>query len=102
MSFEPHNDDVLSVTPSDLSPVNHPTLKISQLVQAFKNLHSTYKAWLGDGVECEFLSTNTATGWQTGKIRLRFEFVPDVPDEPEPSLDSSALAPLPEQLNSQQ
>lgn len=44
MSFEPHSDDVLSVTSPGLTPVNNQTLRVSQLVDAFKTLQSsTYR-----------------------------------------------------------
>jgi hypothetical protein len=95
MSFEPHSDDVLSVADPSLTPVDHETLRVSQLVQAFKDLQNkTYRTWYEQGIECEFLSASGGTGWQTGKIRIRFEFVPDVLDEPELSPDSNSLAPL--------
>jgi hypothetical protein len=60
-----------------------------------------------EGIECEFLKASTGGGWQKGKIRVRefslhLEFVPDVPDEPEPSPDTTALAPLSELLNPDQ
>ena len=45
------------------------------------------------------VSASGGTGWQTGKIRIRFEFVPDVLDEPELSPDSNSLAPLPDFFN---
>ncbi len=84
MSFEPHSDDVLSVATPGLTPVNHQTLRVSQLIQGFKSLQSSaFQSWYDDGIECEFLSVTGGTGWQTGKMRIRFEFVPDVPDEPE-------------------
>lgn len=97
--FEPHNDDVLSVSSAALTPVNNQTLRFSQLVEAFKNLYTSYQAFYGEGIECEFLGTSGGNGWQTGKIRVRFEFIPDVPAEPEVEVDFSALAPLPDQQN---
>jgi hypothetical protein len=97
--FEPHGDDVLSVGSPALTPVNNQTLKVSQLIEAFKGLqNSAYRTWYEQGIECEFLGTSGGTGWQTGRIRVRFEFIPDVPDEPEINLDSTALAPLSDQL----
>jgi hypothetical protein len=98
MSFEPHSDDVLSVTNQALTPVANLTFRVSKLVQAFKQLNNnTYRTWYEEGIECEFLSASSSTGWQTGKVRIRFEFVPDVPEEPEPEpIDSTALAPFPE------
>lgn len=101
--FEPHGDDVLSVSSAPLTPVNNQTLKVSQLIEAFKGLqNSAYRTWYEEGIECEFLGTSGGTGWQTGKIRVRFEFIPDVPPEPELDFDSTALAPLPEPLNPDQ
>jgi hypothetical protein len=91
MKIEPHGDDVVSMEP-DKTLMRSRTLKISELPQGFKELllssvedsaFDLLDAWLNEGVECEFLRASTGGGWQTGKIRIRFEFVPDVPDSEE-------------------
>ncbi len=83
--------------------------RFNTIDQALKDkLRSSISSdWFEEGIECEFLKASTGGGWQKGKIRVRefslhLEFVPDVPDEPEPSPDTTALAPLSELLNPDQ
>jgi hypothetical protein len=33
--------------------------------------------WVSDGVACKILQAEEGGGWQTGKVRLRIEFLPD-------------------------
>ncbi len=105
---EPDGDDVVSMQAignfmrAGIVKVN----KIDQNLKAVLRDHS-HSHLFKEGVECEFLKASTGGGWQKGRFRvrevcIRFEFIPDVPDEPEPSPDSSALAPLPEPLNPEQ
>ncbi len=54
------------------------TVKFSQLIKYLKDGYSHRGAWFEEGVECEFLNVREGKGWQTGKIRIRFEFIPDV------------------------
>jgi hypothetical protein len=95
MKIEPHRDDVVSIDP-EICLMASQTMRISELPQNFKELfQSTSKeaasdvlsAWIEEGVDCEFLSSSEGGGWQTGKIRIRFEFVPDVcdPQESQPN-----------------
>jgi hypothetical protein len=94
MKIEPHKDDVVSIDP-EICLMSYQTMKVSELPQNFKELFQStsvevasdvLSAWVDEGVECEFLRASTGGGWQTGKIRIRFEFIPDVsnPDEPPP------------------
>jgi hypothetical protein len=87
--FEPSDDDVVSIDPNLNIVKNNPTVRVSQLVKMLKAYLSSSipegvaHTWVGEGVECELLTAFTGQGWQTGKIRIRFEFVPDVLDMPE-------------------
>lgn len=90
--IEPSDDDVVSVPDIGMTPVKHPTLKAAQVRKAFSDIlrqHVTYD-WFNTGIECEFLKT-TGGGWKKGRLRIRLEFIPNEPTEPE-FLDSSALA----------
>jgi|SRR3569832_191398 len=91
MKIEPHRDDVVSIDPQ-MCLMASQTTRISELPQGFKELFQSnngefasdvLSTWIEEGVECEFLRASTGGGWQTGKIRIRFEFVPDVPDSEE-------------------
>ena len=79
-NFPLSNDDVVSMN-SKMSLVASPTFKVSQFMHWFKQIAGgAGEAWTGEGVDCEDLSS-AGGGWQTGKVRIRLEFVPD---EPEP------------------
>jgi hypothetical protein len=95
--FEPSDDDVVSIDPSLNIVKNNPTVRVSQLVKALKVYlpEGVAETWLGEGAECELLTAFTGQGWQTGKIRIRFEFVPDVLDLPE--LTPTDTDPYPDQ-----
>lgn len=83
MTIEPHDDDVISMEPAS-SLIQTNTFKASQLIESLKaylGAGSVSSAWLGEGVNCEFLQSTVGGGWQKGKIRLRLEFVPD--EEPD-------------------
>jgi hypothetical protein len=106
-TFEAHNDDVVSMDPSR-SLVGSRTFKVKEFDQGLKGRlrSSVSSVWFEEGVECELLKT-TGGGWQKGKIRIReiciqFEFVPDVPDEPDPNPDSSFLDSLRTDINPDQ
>jgi len=69
---------------------NNPTVRVSQLVKVLKEYligcsvaATVAETWVGEGAECELLTAFTGQGWQTGEIRIRFEFVPNVLDMPE-------------------
>ena len=81
MKIEPHDDDVVHME-AQMGLTGEQTVKISQLVQNLRDRikNPTLDVWLNKGVECEFLRASEGGGWQTGKIRIRFEFIPDVPE----------------------
>ena len=81
MKIEPHDDDVVHLD-SNMSLIGNKTAKISQLAQNLKDRveNPSLSDWFDKGVVCEFLRATEGGGWQTGKIRIRFEFIPDVPD----------------------
>jgi hypothetical protein len=86
-------DDVVSMDEPAVSLLGYhsPTFRIDQLQKTFKEIlgnNSVTQIWIGDGAGCQLLSASTGRGWKKGKIRIRFEFVPD---EPEPSPDASFL-----------
>jgi|GEM_PF-2667475 len=102
MSFEPQSDDAVLMD-SNKSLTGAKISRVKDIDQGFKDrLKSSASAdWFNQGIGCELLNATTGGGWQKGKIRIRevclhFEFVPD---EPEPSPDSNALAPLSESVN---
>jgi hypothetical protein len=96
-TVELNDDDVVSMK-SEYSWIQSKLFLFKWLIDGLPRLTSCLNLWLNEGVECEVLFANGG-GWQKGKMRLRLEFVPD---NPEPSLDSSDLAPLREHLNSKQ
>lgn len=77
--FEVDEDDVLWMAEKSL--LGTPTFLLRQLTQWFKDRVGLpqIEQCLGDGVECELLSPRGG-GWQKGKVRIRFEFVPDEPE----------------------
>jgi hypothetical protein len=85
-------DDVVSMDEPAASLIaQDPTFRIDQLQKTFRQLlgnSSVTQSWIEDGANCQILSASTGKGWKKGKIRIRFEFVPD---EPEPSPDASFL-----------
>ena len=93
------NDDVITSIPAGYELGTGMTFTTQQLVQRFGDPlgitpgRNNY-AWISDGVSGKVLSANgNISGWQQGKIRLVFEFVPDeqIQDKNEkidPSLDS--------------
>jgi hypothetical protein len=92
-TVEPDGDDVVSMLPIH-NLIGDRISRFNTIDQALKNqLRSSISSnWFKEGIECEFLKASTGGGWQKGKIRvreffLRLEFVPDVPDEPEPSTE---------------
>lgn len=79
--FQVSDDDVVSMQ-SNWSYLGTPTFKLGQFGKAIAEHlgNSVLPKWFGEGVECELLLT-TGGGWQKGKIRVRFEFVPDAVEE---------------------
>lgn len=98
-NFQLNDDDVVSME-TNLSIIGTPTFRAGQLAQDLKRrlaLAAASEAWVAEGMECELLSASSGLGWQTGKIRIRFEFVPDVPNVPDVASDPDPLDPLWEQ-----
>ena len=87
MKFEPHNDDVVHLEAA-LSLTGNKTSKVSQLAQNLKDRvgNPSLIDWFDQGAECEFLRASEGGGWQTGRIRIRFEFIPDAPEIVEPQV----------------
>jgi hypothetical protein len=100
MNFEPHADDVVSMSPNK-SLLGLETVRVKQLAERMKQLlggHSVADSWLGEGAECEFLRASDGGGWQKGKIRIRFEINPDVLEpELDPEQSDAVLSPTSEQ-----
>lgn len=78
-SIEVGKDDVFWM--GDKSLLGTPTFLLRQLTQWFRDRVSAsqLEQWFGDGVECELLSPRGG-GWQKGKVRICFEFIPDQPE----------------------
>lgn len=79
--IEPDDNDVLSM--SKHSMISTDTFKFSQFIKWFTSVFSSSSMphWLGEGAECELLQPGSPNGWVKGKIRIRFEFIPDKPEE---------------------
>ena len=99
------SDDVVSVEQDSIS--SSQTSTIRELMQRLGRM--IYEAcdgkrtggWTENGVSCKFLSSQGG-GWQKGKIRIRFEFIPDNPTAIKlltPSNSTSPLDDLRSQLN---
>lgn len=80
-------NDVVSMD-ANRSLLGTQTFKISQFAKGFSDRFgsSVMNNWLDEGVECEVLKVGE--GWRNGKIRIRFEFVPD---EPSSEVDSALV-----------
>jgi hypothetical protein len=101
--FEPSRDDVVLLDLKDSLIRGVPTHSINQLLNALQEqlnaLSASVPTWIEDGVECQFLKAQEGGGWKKGKIRLRVEIVPDVP---EPSPDAIFLDSLRTDIRPQQ
>jgi len=75
------DNDVVSMD-ANRSLLGTQTFKVVQFARGFSDRFgsSVMDGWLGEGVECEILRVRE--GWRKGKIRIRFEFVPDEPGQP--------------------
>lgn len=91
-NFQLNGDDVVSME-ADASIIGTQTFRVSQFTQNLRKRlgASALESWFGEGIECELLIASRGGGWQTGKIRIRVEFIPDVP---EVSSDTNSLDPL--------
>jgi len=68
--------------------------RLKYLVHRNSNLQEDKaSAWLVNGVNCKLLLTQGG-GWQKGKIRIRFEFVPDKPTSTKPLIPTNSASPL--------
>ncbi|MEH1802157.1 MAG: KGK domain-containing protein [Nostoc sp.] len=96
--------DVVSVAQNSIN--SSPTSTVRELMERLKfSLHGNYDGqkqtaigWVENGVPCELLSAQGG-GWQKGRIRIRFEFVPDEPTPLIPPNSTSPLDDLRSQLN---
>lgn len=78
--FQLDDNDVVSM-PQVFSFTKTDIFKIGVLKQALReHLKGFTPSWIDEGVPCEILKT-TGGGWQKGKFRLRWEFIPDEPGE---------------------
>jgi hypothetical protein len=50
------------------------------------------KQWFAEGVSCSALIPGQ--DWKTGKMRIKIEFIPDVPEQPESELQAETSSPL--------
>jgi hypothetical protein len=82
---ELNDDDVISME-ANWSLLGTSTFKVSQIIQCLKDRvgASIIGRWFVEGAECEVLSPRGG-GWQKGKIRIHFEFIPDEPTSVEDS-----------------
>ncbi|BAZ29961.1 KGK domain family protein [Cylindrospermum sp. NIES-4074] len=94
-----NDDDVVNLTASS-NIANTTTSTVSELKEALSSLLSAHltrgpssgEAWVYGGVHCKVLSVDGG-GWQSGKIQLRLEFVPNEPkpSSPQKSTETSPL-----------
>lgn len=93
------NDEVLHVRSGRIL-MRNPTFKASELLDALAQLISEQDSqwteeqedWFTDrGLSCEVLRVGNA-GWQRGRVRIRFEFIPERPkllrESPPPAAES--------------
>lgn len=86
--FNLNNDDVISMDAS-ASLANTSTSTCEELIttlQGILHYHLGTDAasnWSNDGVNCRVLQIKGG-GWQTGKVRVRIEFIPDKPTDTSP------------------
>lgn len=69
------------------------TSKLKEIRQAMiRDFLANYGNWLGDGIYCQVLQPGK--DWQTGKIRLRIEFIPNNPVPPKTNIHEKESSPL--------
>lgn len=73
MIIELQDFDVLSMKKGE-SLTNSKTSRIDEIKAAIKERLSGREQWLDEGIECEMLQVGRH--WQSGKIRLKLEFIP--------------------------
>ncbi|MFN6464915.1 MAG: KGK domain-containing protein [Nostoc sp. DedVER02] len=94
------DEDVVSMA-QDANLVGASTSTGEELMERLKYL--VYKntslqedkasAWATNGVNCKLLLAQGG-GWQKGKIRIRFEFIPDKPTSTKPVIPTNSTSPL--------
>jgi hypothetical protein len=99
-----NDKDVIRVTSQQNNLAGLSTATIAEYRQKVaKNVFSSQTIWLEEGVECEILFSECIRGWQSGKLRLVLEFIPDNPDafveNSPPALPTSPLDDLRSNLN---
>ncbi|MEH2207494.1 MAG: KGK domain-containing protein [Nostoc sp.] len=68
--------------------------RLKYLVYRNSNLQEDKASdWLVNGANCKLLLAQGG-GWQKGKIRIRFEFVPDKPTPTKPLIPTNSASPL--------
>jgi hypothetical protein len=81
--YIPHSDDVLEITDESARLVNRQSVVFSEMITFVRQLLSIYDPgqskyfWFDRGVEGEVLkASGELSGWQSGFLRLQFEFIP--------------------------
>lgn len=85
------NTDVVTMNPNG-SFTETSTFQAFELRDAITKHLGKFRQWFDYGMECKVLRASGG-GWKKGKLRLRLEFIPDVPEkkpdlEPTPDQDS--------------
>ncbi|MEH2347591.1 MAG: KGK domain-containing protein [Nostoc sp.] len=94
------DEDVVSMA-QDANFVGAPTCTGEELMECLESLVYQYSslhedkasAWAANGVNCKLLLAQGG-GWQKGKIRIRFEFIPDKPTSTKPVIPTNSTSPL--------
>ncbi|MEH1901910.1 KGK domain-containing protein [Nostoc sp.] len=94
------DEDVLSMA-QDANFTEASTSTGEELMETMANLlfnntglqKDTAEAWAANGLNCKVLLAQGG-GWQKGKIRIRFEFVPDKPTPTKPLIPTNSTSPL--------
>ncbi|MBN3907677.1 MAG: hypothetical protein HWQ35_14285 [Nostoc sp. NMS1] len=96
----PSNEDVISMaqeanlTGASTSTGGELMERLKYLVHRSSSLNEEEASkWLEDGVICKLLLANGG-GWQKGKIRIVFEFIPDKPTPTKPLTPINSTSPL--------
>ncbi|MEH2128945.1 KGK domain-containing protein [Nostoc sp.] len=94
------DEDVVSMT-QDANLTGTSTSTGEELMETVVNLvfqntslqQDEAEAWAANGVNCKVLLAQGG-GWQKGKIRIRFEFIPDKPTPTKPLIPTNSASPL--------
>lgn len=77
------NDDVITITEkNDNVLISHHTYQANEFLNRLGEHIDRHKKekWIDKGVPCKMLSPNQ--NWQTGKIKICLQFIPDIPESP--------------------